>query len=109
MYIRDYNWRSKNEQRIVKRRILTTVYAKSYYDSNYRRRRGRGFMYPEDKWFNYLGEYTPSMKSGGTGFSYKSFWDDDWKEKYYKSRTGLKRETYKELNDEIGEKYHIRY
>ena len=105
--IRNYNWRSCNEQRVVKKRILSTVYAKSYYDDNLRHRRRH--MYPEDKWFNYLGEYSSSFKSGGTGFNHRSHWDDDWKEKYHRSRSRFKVYTYKELNDQIGEKYHISY
>jgi hypothetical protein len=101
---RDYNFRSFNQQRVVKKRILNTVYANHYYSSIRRR-----LLYPEDKWFNYLGEYTQPLKSGGTGFSYRSDYNDDWKEKYHRCRARFKMKTYKELNDTIGEKYHISY
>ena len=105
--MRDYNWRIENEQRVVKRRIISTVYAHSYYNPNLRN--NRRHFYPEDKWFNYLGEYYQKFKSSGDDFGYRRWYDGEWKYKYGQSRVKSKTKIYKELNDEIGEKYHIRY
>lgn len=64
---------------------------------------------PENIWFNFIGEYPEYRTSSGQDTRRYQVRNDKWKFKYEGSRSKLKEITRKEFNDEIGEKYHIRY
>jgi hypothetical protein len=114
--MRDYNYRRDKQEKFVKQRILNIAYQEKHYNYAYRRYSRHGQSEPncskkdpEDKWFNYLGEYTPEYKKSNTFDirKYKTWWGDWWKEKYLLRRSRLKKFNIKELDEQIGQTYYI--
>lgn len=108
---RNRAWRKHHEERIVKKRINKDPYPNRY--SPTRRGWWRKHAYylrdPENKWFNYFGDdYKRFKTSSSTSYHYRLS-NEIWKSKYMSNRARLKEVIRKELNDEIGERYHIRY
>jgi hypothetical protein len=114
--MRDYNYRMNKQEIFVKRRILNIVYAREYYENSihmYQRSR-RGYPNnftmrdPEDKWFNYLGEYTKKYRKSyaHNERKWKTEWGEEWKSKYSYTRPKLKKSHIKNINDQIGETYY---
>ena len=94
------------QEKFVKKRIMNIAYAHSHY-VNYPGRRGYFEKYPEDKWFNYLGEYTGRYKTTpGLDDRRWNDWNESWKEKYLSRRSRLKRVTINKVNDQVGERYY---
>ena len=87
---------------------MNIAYAREYYRVYIRGGRNYWLNLPENKWFNYLGEYTREYKSA-TSFQSKYWYDTEWKEKYNRKRSREKEIIRKKLNDEIGEIYYNSY
>lgn len=118
MLRRDYNFRKHHTERIVKKNVKKKPYRygeynkihipssigvyKNYYVLNY---------VPEDKWFNYLGEYYRYFKKSTNRYSYTPYrkYENVWKEKHHRKRSRFKRISKKEIHDEIGKRYYISY
>jgi len=67
--LRGYNYRMHHKERLIKKRILYGPYPKRYYEKTHIARSIRKhtlniikFYNPEDKWFNYIGEYGNYIK-----------------------------------------------
>tara|TARA_R110000772_G_scaffold2410_1_gene8365 strand:- start:68040 stop:68396 length:357 start_codon:yes stop_codon:yes gene_type:complete len=114
--MRDYNYRIGKQEKFVKQRIMNIAYKESHYDGNYFHRYGGrtnspncGKKDPEDKWFNYLGEYTGRYRKS-YDFQTRKFyteWGEQWKDKYLTRRSKLKENKLKRINEQVGQKYYI--
>ena len=107
--MRDYNYRMDVQEKFVKKRILNFAYQREYYNISTRRRRNYHLRDPEDKWFNYLGEYTKQYRKSRTydERKWRTHWGENWKEKYLKRRSRLKENILNKINEQIGQEYYI--
>lgn len=120
MLPRNYNYREHQINRVVKKRVLLNHFYKYGYERFHIGLYGFhthvpkyidniSFRSPEDKWFNYIGEYKEYYKERTNYRGYRRYHDHEWKLKYGKVRAKLKRATNKQIYDEVGEKYYISY
>ena len=118
MLSRDYNYRIHHKNRVVKKKILATPFRYAYYEkthrSNWRNRYSDLIIFvdPEDKWFNYLGQYSNLYKKSSNKYGnnhYNKNSADCWKAKYGYNRMSNNRKIRKDINDEIGKKYYYCY
>jgi hypothetical protein len=114
--LRGYNYRIHHKERLIKKRILCGPYSKRYYEKYHIGRSRRRytlnriqFYRPEDKWFNYIGEYSNYFKEKTNSFCNSHHGDDIWKDKYDRKRSRAKEKIRKKINDEIGDKYYFIY
>lgn len=113
--MRDYNFRIDKQEIIVKRHIFDIAYQREYYhNSNHRSMRRYNLNRfserdPEDKWFNYLGEYTRVYKKSISHNERKwvKDWNYIWKEKYLARRSRLKEHIKNKIDEQIGQTYYI--
>lgn len=116
--MRGYNYRMFMQEKFVKQRILNIAYNQCRYKEYIRFRRWRHIKQdrynyslrdPEDKWFNYLGEYTKEYRKSKTfnARKDKTYWGDEWKMKYSSKRSKLKRNQLSNIDEQIGERYYI--
>tara|TARA_R110000772_G_C13296278_1_gene438466 strand:+ start:1495 stop:1851 length:357 start_codon:yes stop_codon:yes gene_type:complete len=115
--MRDYNYRKDKQERFVKQRILNIAYQQKHYSGTFLRYNRRSFVMgpncnekdPEDKWFNYLGEYTPRYKTSYDFQMNRRYidWGETWKEKYLLRRARSKRINKNKIDEQIGQTYYI--
>jgi hypothetical protein len=105
---RDKEWRKYQEHKKIKKRIKSVI----IYDYYYRVIN----IYVKNEininWISIYNKYKKKLKTSTSGLYNKRYYRDfeqPWKLKYNIKRSKNKEIIRKEVNDQIGERYHIKY